>query len=38
LWISKYKLPKCLIKPKGLKARSATSTESGTLKNGDVWS
>jgi hypothetical protein len=35
---SKHKLPKCPIKPKGLKARSATSMESGTLENGDVQS
>jgi hypothetical protein len=35
---SKHKLPECPIKPKGLKARSATSMESGTLENGDVRS
>ena len=35
---SKHKLPECLIKPKGLKARGATSMESETLENKDVWS
>jgi hypothetical protein len=35
---SKYKLLECPIKPKGLKARSATSMESRTLENGDVRS
>jgi hypothetical protein len=35
---SKHKLPECPIKPKELKARSATSMESGTLENGDVRS
>ena len=33
---SKHRLPECLFKPKGLKARSTTSMESETLKNGDV--
>jgi hypothetical protein len=32
---SKHKLPKCPIKPKKLKARSATSMENGTLENKD---
>jgi hypothetical protein len=35
---SKHKLPECPIKPKGLKARSATSMESGTLENSAVRS
>jgi hypothetical protein len=35
---SKHMLPKCPIKPKGLRARSATSIESGTLENGNVRS
>jgi hypothetical protein len=35
---SKHKLLECPIKPKGLKAQSATSMESGTLKNRDVLS
>jgi hypothetical protein len=35
---SKHKLLECPIKPKGLKARSATSIESGILENGDVRS
>jgi hypothetical protein len=35
---SKHKLLECPIKPKGLKARSATSMESGTLENRDVRS
>jgi hypothetical protein len=35
---SKHRLPECPIKPKGLKARGATSMENGTLENGDVWS
>jgi hypothetical protein len=33
---SKHRLSKCPIKPKGLKAQSATSIESGTLENGDA--
>jgi hypothetical protein len=35
---SKHKLPECPIKPKRLKARSATSMETGTLENGEVRS
>jgi hypothetical protein len=35
---SKHKLLECPIKPKGLKARSATSMENETLENGDVQS
>jgi hypothetical protein len=35
---SKYMLLECLIKPKDLKARGATSIENGTVENGDVRS
>ena len=35
---SKYRLPECLIKPKELKARGATSMESEILENWDVRS
>jgi hypothetical protein len=35
---SKHRLPKCPIKPKGLKARGATSMDNGTVENGDVRS